>query len=313
MNRLIGLITIAIIFVAVAGSLSGYAIGFGVSNVAAQDDHGGDDGGGDHGDDGGGGGGDDDADDHADSSSGVFIPDADDHTDSAGSGEFIPDADDHYDAGGYFDDTEVSDYTFEYFGDSGFALFNGVVFDPANDMDAMREAGLFYYATDPVETGVGAPSDGAIGFFSANSEAFYDTVYKDNTELQFFDVDTGEHIDPENRDFSLGGFTSELRSEDALSAYDQAAGITPGHFFEQGGDFSFDLAQDFRGFSDLGEQAVFDMYEAMGVQFHNLDASQMAGMFNSLNESQLHEIGGDQIFDAVGQWSGGDFQGIAGE
>ena len=300
------------------------SVGSQVSIVAAQDDHGGDHDGGD-----GGGG------DHSDEGH-EGQPEVSAHSDEGHEGQADDPADPAVDldpgigahgeptghddpgvsSGGYFDDIGIDEYTFEYFGDTGFAMYQGVIFEPAKDMAAMRAAGLFSFATDPVAVGVGEPTNAAVGFFGADAEAFYDALrFKDNTAIQFIDANTGEHITPEVPDFSQGGYTSELRSEDALSAYEQAAGIAPGQFLELGEEFSFDLAQDldFRGFSDLGEEAVFEMYEAMGDQFQSLDGGQIARMFNSLLDSQLHDIGGNEIFDSIGQMNGEDFQGMSSE
>ena len=122
-------------------------------------------------------------------------------------------------------------------------------------------------------------------------------------------------IDADFAQFAEGGFSFDFRSEGAMSAFAEAAGFNPGDFEGKGGDFSFDLAQnmDITGFQDLGQHSVFSMYEAMGDQFHDLSGGQMAGMFSGMNEHQLGQIGGGEIFEAMEQWGSGDFAGVAAE
>lgn len=175
MKRLLNLIVVALIFAAVVGALSQYALGTRVATISAQDDDGDDDGG-DHGDDRDDG----DSSDHDDGDASDHDGDGGDHDGASDTGE------------GHTDDPNDSP-TFEYLeGDSGLAMFEGIVFDPATEMDAMREAGLFGEGPDPVKTGVGAPSDPVAGFFDHATGAVFDPL-----GVQYYDPTTGQ-FDPEH-------------------------------------------------------------------------------------------------------------------
>ena len=273
MKRLLNLIVVALIFAAVAGGLSQYVLGTSVATISAQDDH----------------------------------------------DEGVGGADD---GGGHVDllsDTS----TFEYLeGDSGLAMYEGIVFDPAKDMDAMRAAGLFAGGIDPVKTGVGAPSDPIAGYFDPSTGGVFDSgevqyydpgtgLFHDEHSVQFFDPETGVLVDRDSADFSEGGLVFEFRSDEALAAYDQAANLAPGDFLQHGGDFSFGLAQDldFRGFQDLGSDAVSSMLEAMGHdQFLSLEGGRIAGMFGAMDNHQITGFDPGEILDAVQAMQGEHFQ-----
>lgn len=136
----------------------------------------------------------------------------------------------------------------------------------------------------------------------------------DSHSIQFFDIDTGEIIDPDSAQAAGNGFHYEIRSDDALSAFKQAINLNPEYFGEYM-DVTADIAQrlDFRGFQDLGSDAVLTIVEAMGQTFVDSDGSVKAGVFNSLDDKAFQELGSEQVFEALETMQGEDFDGMSGE
>ena len=254
----------------------------------------------------------------------VFDPSGVQYYDPA-TGQFDPEHqfDPYPNRGGGHIDLASDSPTFEYMeGDSGLAMFEGIVFDPAKDMDAMREAGLFGDRPDPVKTGEGAPSDPVAGYFEPSTGKvfdpsgvqFYDPntgLFYDEHSVHFFDPDTGVLVDRESADFSKGEITYEFRSEGALAAYDQATSLDPGDFSQQGSDFSFRLAHemDHRGFRDLGPDAVLGLFEAMDHdQVLGLEGVQIAGMFAAMDGENIQGFDPGDVSAIASGMSGQDFQ-----
>ena len=230
----------------------------------------------------------------------------DGHTGEGGFGGFDPNSfDGHTGEGGY--------------GGFDFSGFDPNNFDPSSfggDFGKFEDFGSFGF-TDPGFGGGGDYFYNPAEIFDPHSTGFYDPSsghFVGADGVQFFDSH-GAVIDPESAQFAEGGFTFDFRSDEAMAAFAEAAGFNPGDFAGQGGEFSFDLAKDmdFTGFQDLGEHSIFSMFEAMGDQFHDLSGGQMAGMFSGMNEHQLGQIGGEQIFEAMEQWGSGDFAGMSGD
>ena len=248
MKRLLILVIVALIFAAVAGALSQYALGTrGAPRAAQEDDHG-DDGGDDHGDDGDGGdggggsdGGDDAGGDHGDDGGDHEGGSAEGHTDDASDSPTY----------GYLD------------GDSGLAMFEGIVFDPDKDMDAMREAGLFGDGPDPVKTGVGAASDPIDGYFDPSSGAVFDP-----DGVQYYDPATGQ-FDPNHQ------FVSDPHRGGDDAAVGQFID-DDGHFIGGtevfiGNDFSMNEGGMFVDESNglFVDPATGQVFDSSGVQFYD--------------------------------------------
>jgi hypothetical protein len=343
MKRCIELISIAIIFIAIAGSFGSYIIGTTASDVAAQDDHGGDDGsgsdddgggdagaesfddgGGDHDVDGSGSGGsgggesiDDGGGDHvAHDESTAHLDDGSGDLDSSGGEYVVPDC---YECGRYIDPACPLCGGYVQ-GDPTFVP-GPKALDPATGLwYVFPAAGTDYDPSAYVEF---HHSSSERGHFDQSGDKPFDvdtTQFLDVTTntlvkpdaLQFFDTDTGALIDPDSAQLSGGGFDYEFRTDAALTAYEDAAAISPDDFAGQL-DLTIDLAGnlDFRGFQDLGPAATFKMYDAMGTdEFLKLESGQIAGILNTFESSQYEELGGAQIFEAAKQMQRDDFTGM---
>jgi hypothetical protein len=339
MKRAIVSVSVAILFIALAGSLSGYYFGFSVSDVAAQDDHG-DDGGGDvgGGDDGGGdvgggdvggggdGGGGDDGGGGHDEGGGNSAGDGDGHDVLASDGRDLGDLDRAGEAvvvncfecgryidpgcpgcGGYID----GDPTFvpgpKIF-DSNVGLWYvipaaGTDYDPRAVVIHDSSSDTHFFGHDDDQP------------FDKEETRFLDPATNkllDSRSIQFYDAATGEVINPDSAEASGNGFNYEIRSDDALAAYEQALEIVLGDL-ESNPEVAVDIAQnlDFRGFKDLGSEAVFDILKAMDSQaFVDSDGSVKAGIFNALDAQAFDELGGEQVVEAAKQMQREDFTGM---
>ena len=315
MNKIFILLAAFAVVIAVFGSMSQFRLGDGATGVFAQEDHGGDDGGddgGDHGgDDGGDFGGDDGGDHVVDDGDFFGGDDGADHVVDDGD-FFVGDHgdDDGGDHGG--DDgsqplpsgfLDLQDFgggeflTFEYLADgSGLALFQGIVFDPDKDLGAMRAAGLFGDGKDPVQTGVGRPSDAVAGYFDAGTGRVFDPNQAP-PEGGFDPSAFGHDFLVEN--FTPGEFHGDFgalfRSE-AFGKGELDALFSPGEF--RPGDFGslFDL-EDFQA-GDFGK------FAAVSGEFVDF-----AGHFEEFFGQRGDEAKAATQF--FGEFNPGDFQGFA--
>ena len=234
--------------------------------------------------------------------------------------------------------------TFEFLGDgSGLALFQGVVFDPATDLDAMRAAGLFGDHGDPVVTGVGKPTDAVAGLFDPGTGRIFDPneipveggldpgafskeFFSDTFNPNDFKGDFGEFFD--HNDFAkgeLGGFfePGEFKPDDFGTLF-KPDDFNPGDFgkFAAVGDEFVDFgghfdqfygersdaaksASDFFGGFQGGGDLITKPVQDLLDNVHNLDYQG----FQDLEKDVVVELFQDglagQQFDLDGQqWAG---------
>ena len=158
---------------------------------------------------------------------------------------------------------------------SALAMYEGIVFDPANDMDAMRAAGLFG-AMDPVDItrGTHFASDEVFAVF--NNIGFEQAAdMRGDTLAAMLGA-----MDPEQIAVSV--------PTDVLTVVNQMEGQ---HFAFMDADSAFatylNLTQDQHG---------------------ELLQGQLAGMFGAMNASDIGDLPGNQIIDALSKIESDDFQ-----
>ena len=351
MNKIFMLLAAFAVVIAVFGSMSQFRLGDRATGVFAQEDHGGDHGGDDGGDDGGDYGGDDGGDhvvddggddggDHGGDDGGDHVVDdgVDDSGDHGGDdgGDHVVDDDGHglddggakdgFDAAGFVD---LHDFggeevlTFEYLADgSGLALFQGIIFDPAQDMEAMRAAGLFGDGKDPMQTGVGKPSDAVAGYFDAGTGRVFDVnqappdggfdpaVFSHDFLVETFKPgefhgNFGDFFRPEAFEKGeLDGLFSadEFRPSDFGSLFDVKdfkAGDF-GHFAVVGGEF-IDFGGHFENFfgerGDEAKAATRFFGDFNPGDFQGFAPDQLLDQIHQLDFQGFQELGKDVIFE----------------
>ncbi|MCH8799691.1 MAG: hypothetical protein IH963_02155 [Chloroflexi bacterium] len=262
MKRYIELVTIAIIFAAVAVSLGGYALGLGplgVSDVVAQEDH------------------DDDGHDDGD----TFGDTLDDH----GDGDTFDDTlDDHGDA----TSTAVDDHDNGHDGD-----FGG--FDQHIDDDGDFIGGTEVFIGNDFQLNAGGmAADLAAGlFFDPTTGQVFDI-----NGVQFFDAVTGEPIDLDlhSEQYASGDFTYGYLPEESLGFRGHIIGgtdiITGGDFQLNAGGMAVDASTGL--FLDPTSGQVFDLN---GVQFFDPDTGEQIDL--DLSSEQYAK--GDFTYAYLGQ------------
>jgi len=248
----------------------------------------------------------------------------------------------------FIDPTEFSGkgdgpLTFEFLGDgSGLALFQGVVFDPATDLGAMREAGLFGDSGDPVVTGVGKPTDAVAGLFDSGTGKVFDPnqappeggldpgefskeFFSETFNPNEFQGDFGEFFD--HQDFGKGELDEffepgDFKPDDFGTLF-KPDDFNPGDFgkFAAVGDEFVDFGGHFEEFygerGDQAKAATQFFGEFKPGEFQDFDKDALLGQVHDLDYQGFQDLGKDvvvelfqdglagQQFDLEGQqWAG---------